>query len=40
VLNFSINIFVVFIKYEKSRDENGKEMESDGSSPPGGTGPL
>jgi hypothetical protein len=39
-LNFSINIFVVFIKYEKSRDENGQETESGGSSPPGGAGPL
>jgi hypothetical protein len=37
--NFSINIFVVFIKYEESRDENGQETESGGSSPPGGTGP-
>jgi hypothetical protein len=40
VLNFSIYIFVVFIKYEKSRDKNELEMESGGSSPPGGEGPL
>jgi hypothetical protein len=39
-LNFSINIFVVFIKYEKSRDENGQETKSGGSSPPGGASPL
>jgi hypothetical protein len=37
--NFSINIFVVFIKYKKSRDENGQETESSGYSPPGGVGP-
>jgi hypothetical protein len=37
--NFSINIFIVFAKYEKSRDENGQETESGGSSPPGGVGP-
>jgi hypothetical protein len=40
VLNFSTYIFVVFIKYEKSRDVNGLETESGGSSPPGGAGPL
>jgi hypothetical protein len=39
-LNFYIYIFVVFIKYEKSRDENGQETDSGGSSPPGGAGPL
>jgi hypothetical protein len=38
--DFSINIFIVFAKYEKSRDENGQETESGGSSPPGGTGPA
>jgi hypothetical protein len=37
--NFSINIFIVFAKYEKSRDENRQETESGGSSPPGGAGP-
>jgi hypothetical protein len=40
VLSFSINIFVVSIKYEKSQDKNGQEMESGGFSPPGGAGPL
>jgi hypothetical protein len=35
----SINIFIDFAKYEKSRDENGQETESGGSSPPGGAGP-
>jgi hypothetical protein len=40
VLNFSVYIFVVFIKYEKSRDENGLETEPRGSTPPGGVGPL
>jgi hypothetical protein len=39
-VNLSIYIFVVFIKYEKSRDENGLETESGGSSPLGGVGPL
>jgi hypothetical protein len=34
-ISFSIYIFDVFIKYEKSRDENGQETESGGSSPPG-----
>jgi hypothetical protein len=33
-------MFAVFTKYEKSRDENGQETESGGSSPPGGVGPL
>jgi hypothetical protein len=40
VKNLSINIFIVFAKYEKSRDENGQETEAGGSSPPGGAGPL
>jgi hypothetical protein len=40
MISSSIYIFVVFIKYEKSRDENGLEAESGGSSPPGGAGPL
>jgi hypothetical protein len=40
VLNFSAYTFVVFIKYEKSRDENELEMELGGSTPPGGAGPL
>jgi hypothetical protein len=35
----SINIFIDFANYEKSRDENGQETESGGSSPPGGAGP-
>jgi hypothetical protein len=39
-LYFSTYIFFIFIKYEKSRDENGLETESGGSSPPGGAGPL
>jgi hypothetical protein len=39
VLNSSINIFAVFTKYEKSRDENGQEKESGGSSHTGGAGP-
>jgi hypothetical protein len=39
-LNFSINIFIVFTKYEKSRDENELEMELRGPTPPGGAGPL
>jgi hypothetical protein len=40
VKNFSIDIFDVFIKYEKLRDKNRQEMESGGSSPPGGAGPF
>jgi hypothetical protein len=39
-LNFSVNIFVVFIKYEKSRDKNELETDPGGSTPPGGMGPL
>jgi hypothetical protein len=39
-LNFSAYTFVVFIKYEKSQDENELETEPGGSTPPGGTGPL
>jgi hypothetical protein len=37
--NFSFNIFIIYAKYEKSRDENGQETESGGSSPPGGMCP-
>jgi hypothetical protein len=39
-LNFPAHTFVVFIKYEKSRDENELEMEPRGSTPPRGMGPL
>jgi hypothetical protein len=39
-LNFSTYIFVVFIEYEKSRDENELETEPRGSTPPGGVAPL
>jgi hypothetical protein len=39
-LNFFVYAFVVFIKYEKSRDENEKETEPGGSTPPRGVGPL
>jgi hypothetical protein len=39
VKDVSINIFIVFAKYEKSQNENGQETESGGSSPPGGVGP-
>jgi hypothetical protein len=35
-----VNIFVIFIKYEKSRDKNRLEMEFGGSSPPGDAVPL
>jgi hypothetical protein len=35
----SFNIFVVFTKYEKSRDENGQEKESRCFSHTGGAGP-
>jgi hypothetical protein len=40
MLNFSAYTFVVFIKYEKLRDENELETEPRGSTPPGGAGPL
>jgi hypothetical protein len=39
-LNFSVHTFVIFIKYEKSGDENEWETEPRGSTPPGGVGPL
>jgi hypothetical protein len=39
VLNFFSYIFIVFVKYEKSRDENGKEKEFGVSSHIGGAGP-
>jgi hypothetical protein len=38
-MNSSFNIFAVFTKYEKSRDENGQEKESGCSSHTGGVGP-
>jgi hypothetical protein len=40
MISFSIYILDVFIKFEKSQDENGQETESGGSSPPGGASPL
>jgi hypothetical protein len=39
MLNFFSYIFIVFVKYEKSRDENGKEKESGVISHIGGAGP-
>jgi hypothetical protein len=40
MLNFSVNTFIVFIKYEKSQDKNELETEPEGSTPPRGAGPL
>jgi hypothetical protein len=39
-LKFSAYTFVVFIKYEKSRDENELETEPRGPTPHYGMGPL
>jgi hypothetical protein len=38
-LNFFSTIFIVFAKYEKSRDENGQETETRAPSHTGGAGP-